>query len=45
VKDGKEGLDHIKVILSAPGNGARVLLFSAEGKFLKDATDEWLKEE
>ncbi len=43
VKDGKEKLEHIKVFLSAPGNRTRVLLFSPEGKFLKDATDEWLR--
>jgi hypothetical protein len=43
VKGGKEKLEHIKVFLSAPGNRTRVLLFSSEGKFLKDATDEWLR--
>jgi outer membrane lipoprotein-sorting protein len=43
VKGGKEELEHIKVFLSAPGSRTRVLLFSPEGKFLKDATDEWLR--
>jgi outer membrane lipoprotein-sorting protein len=39
VKEGKEKLVHIKVFLSPPGKTTRVLLFSPEGKFLKDATE------
>jgi hypothetical protein len=36
VKEGKETRESIKVFLSTADNGTRVLLFSPEGKFLKE---------